>query len=243
MKSFLAILWVLIVISCTKNDPFQSSEKHKLVFNELAQTWDEAVPLGNGMLGTLVWEKEGKLRFSLDRADLWDLRPMENVNFDKWTFKDVYKYWKADKYTEVQKAFDVPYDNLAAPSKIPAGALEFDVHKLGKVKEVSLDVETAACIVEWENGAKLTTFVHGDKPVGWYKFENIPGKIKIDLVPPAYNVKGDRQRVDQSMSDLDQLGYPQGEINSSDHSFTYDQKGWGDFSYQIHTKWKTVKRD
>ena len=242
MKALLTIITVLAILSCTKNASFQSSEKHKLVFNELAKTWDEAIPLGNGMLGTLVWEKEGKLRFSLDRADLWDLRPMENINFDKWTFKDVYKYWKAEKYAEVQKAFDLPYDNLAATSKIPAGALEFDVKKLGKVKEVSLDVETAACIVEWENGAKLTTFVHGDKPVGWYKFENIPENIKIELVPPAYNVKGDRQRVDQSMSDLDQLGYPQGQIKSSDNSFTYDQKGWGDFSYQINTKWKESKK-
>jgi glycosyl hydrolase family 95/glycosyl hydrolase family 65 len=237
MKSLLPLVFVIILSSCAKKNPYQSSEKHKMVFNEFAQTWDEAIPLGNGLLGNLVWEKEGKLRFSLDRVDLWDLRPMKNIDFDKWNFNKVYKYWKADKYTEVQKAFDVPYDNLAAPSKIPAGALEFDVHQFGKVKKVSLDVETAVCIVEWENGAKLTTFVHGDKPVGWYEFENIPEDIKIELLPPAYNMKGDRQHVDQSMSDLDQLGYPQGEIKSSDNSFTYDQKGWGEFSYQIHTEW------
>lgn len=237
MRTLLTLLVVLIIFSCNKSDFANSKQKHKLVFDELAQTWDEAIPLGNGILGTLVWEKNGKLRFSLDRADLWDLRPMENIDFNKWTFNKVYQFWKADRYDEVQKAFDVPYDNLAAPSKIPAGALEFDVLQFGKVKEVILDVETALCIVEWENGTKLTTFVHGDKPVGWYKFENIPENIEIELLPPAYNVQGDRQQVDQSMSDLDQLGYPQGVVEKGDNSYTYNQKGWGDFSYQIHNEW------
>ena len=66
------------------------TKEHNLVFNGLAETWDEAMPLGNGMVGCLVWQKDGKLRFSLDRADLWDLRPMENIDFEKWKFEDVY---------------------------------------------------------------------------------------------------------------------------------------------------------
>jgi len=190
------------------------------------------------MVGNLVWQKEGKLRFSLDRADLWDLRPMENIDFDKWKFKDVYEYWKADKYEEVQKVFDVPYDRSPAPSKIPAGALEFDVSLLGKVKQVSLDLQTATCIVEWENGTKLTTFVHAEKPAGWYKFENLPETINIELVAPAYNREGSNERADQSTGDLNQLAYPQGEIVKGDNSLTYNQKGWGSFAYQIHTEWK-----
>ena len=48
--------------------------EYNLKFSELAENWDEAIPLGNGMLGALNWQKEGKLRISLDRADLWDLR-------------------------------------------------------------------------------------------------------------------------------------------------------------------------
>jgi alpha-L-fucosidase 2 len=51
-----------------------------LKFNNLATTWDEGIPLGNGMLGALVWQNGEKLRFSLDRADLWDLRPMTNLD-------------------------------------------------------------------------------------------------------------------------------------------------------------------
>ncbi len=39
------------------------------------RVWDEALPLGNGMLGALVWGDGKPLRISMDRADLWDLGP------------------------------------------------------------------------------------------------------------------------------------------------------------------------
>ena len=238
LKSLLIILIISTVFSCSEKNhkSLKPTSAHNLIFNELATVWDEAMPLGNGMVGNLVWQKDGNLRFSLDRADLWDLRPMENIDFNKWKFKDVYEFWKNDKYIEVQKAFDVPYDQSPAPSKIPAGALEFDISNLGKVKQVSLDVETAVCTVEWENGAKLTTFVHGLNPVGWYKFENLPETINIELIAPAYNRESSNERADQSTGELNQLGYPQGEIVKGKNSFTYNQKGWGSFSYQIHTE-------
>jgi alpha-L-fucosidase 2 len=242
-KTLLILGIISILLSCSQQKQQHPASGHNLVFNELATVWDEAIPLGNGMVGNLVWQKEGKLRFSLDRADLWDLRPMENIDFDKWKFKDVYEYWKADKYEEVQKVFDVPYNRLPAPSKIPAGALEFDIESLGKIKEVNLDVETATCIVNWENGAKLTTFVHAENPVGWYKFENLPETINIELISPAYNREGSGERADQSTGDLNQLGYPQGEITKGENSFTYMQKGWGGFAYQIHTEWQNNEKE
>jgi len=239
-NTLLLFLIISLIFSCNIRDknPINAVADHRLEFNRLAQVWDEAMPLGNGMVGNLVWQKEGKLRFSLDRADLWDLRPMENIDFDKWKFKNVYEHWKADKYNEVQKAFDVPYDKLPAPSKIPAGALQFDIDALGKVKSVSLEVENAICVVEWDNGTKLTTFVHAEKPVGWYKFEDLREPVKIELVSPAYNRNSEGGYTSQSRNDLNQLGYAQGEIKEGGNSYTYNQQGWGDFSYQIHTTWE-----
>lgn len=239
MKQLLILLTCVLLLSCSTNNRVKEAfPGTNLEFPELAQTWDEAMPLGNGMVGNLVWQKNGKLRFSLDRADLWDLRPMENIDFDTWKFDNVYEHWKADTYEEVQKAFDVPYDNLPAPSKIPAGAIEFDIEALGKVKTVSLDIKTAVCKVEWENGTKLTTFVHAENPVGWYRFENLPEQLNIELVSPAYNRENEEGYTSQSRNDLNQLGYQQGEIEQGDNSLTYNQKGWGEFAYQIHTEWK-----
>ena len=244
-KTLLTILFVSLLFSCSKQiqKPLQPSAGNNLVFYELADVWDEAMPLGNAMVGNLVWQKDGKLRFSLDRADLWDLRPMENIDFDKWKFTDVYEHWKDGKYKDVQEAFDVPYDKLPAPSKIPAGALEFDISKLGKVKLVSLDIKTATCIVDWDNGAKLTTFVHAEKPLGWYKFENIPEGISLELVSPAYNRENTEGHTNQSRNDLNQLEYQEGEIIKGDNSYTYNQNGWGKFSYQIHTSWEESEKE
>lgn len=39
--------------------------KYTLAFDHLASSWDEAIPLGNGTVGALVWENDGKLRLSL----------------------------------------------------------------------------------------------------------------------------------------------------------------------------------
>lgn len=242
-KVVLSILILFALFACDKPKQIAPQSGNNLEFSELADVWDEAMPLGNAMVGNLVWQKEGKLRFSVDRADLWDLRPMENIDFDKWKFQNVYEHWKAGEYKIVQQVFDVPYDNLPAPSKIPAGALEFDITVLGKVKLVSLDVETATCVVDWENGAKLTTFVHSEKPLGWYKFENLPEGIEIELVSPAYNRENTEGYTSQAKTDLNQLGYEQGEILKDDNSITYNQKGWGDFSYQIHTSWEEKKNE
>lgn len=41
----------------------QLKPSHNLSFPTLAERWDEAMPLGNGVLGALVWKKNGRLRF------------------------------------------------------------------------------------------------------------------------------------------------------------------------------------
>jgi alpha-L-fucosidase 2 len=40
----------------------QPRKEHNLVFDSLAKRWDEAIPLGNGWLGALIWQKENKIR-------------------------------------------------------------------------------------------------------------------------------------------------------------------------------------
>jgi alpha-L-fucosidase 2 len=50
--------------------------EHGLHYTEPARVWDEALLLGNGLLGALVWGDGKTLRISLDRTDLWDLRPV-----------------------------------------------------------------------------------------------------------------------------------------------------------------------
>ncbi len=236
--SLLLLIAFLAALSCSKNVQTEPSAQQNLVFNELAQKWDEALPLGNGMLGCLIWEKEGKPRMSLDRADLWDLRPKENIDFDNWKFNDVYNYWKSDNYQTVLQEFDRPSNNYAAPTKIPAAALEIDISKLGKVKQVTLDLSTASSIVEWENGARFTAFIHADKSIGWYRFENVPEGLETELIAPDYQGEREQQQSNQSLS---KLGYPPGTIQKETNNITYTQEGWNNFTYEVHVQWQTGK--
>jgi alpha-L-fucosidase 2 len=236
-KSALVILLLVISLACTEKQPITGLVKssNDLHFDQLSKVWDEAIPLGNGMVGALIWEKEGKLRISLDRADLWDLRPMENLQTPEWKFSWVYDQWKKNDYKPVQDRFDVPYDRSPAPSKIPGVGLEFDVSSLGEVESVHLYVDKAVCEVKWINGVKLLTFVHATEPVGWYRFEGLEKALNYDLIPPAYNIKGKNESESPvTGQDLRRLGYPKGKVSEDENSITYEQEGWGGFKYQAN---------
>jgi alpha-L-fucosidase 2 len=243
-SGFCILILLFPVIGCTDYSPQPQSSKNDMQFNRLATSWDEAIPLGNGMLGALIWQNGEKLRFSLDRADLWDLRPMENLDKPEWKFKWVFQQWKNNTYKKVQDNFDAPYNQNPAPSKIPAAALEFDIIKLGPVKEVRLSLNDALCVVTWETGARLVVFVHATEPVGWYRFEGVKQVINTEIVTPPYSVKddsGDESPV--TGQDLRRLDYAAGSIEMSEKSVTYNQEGWGGFEYQIHAKWEEQEND
>jgi alpha-L-fucosidase 2 len=238
-----AILIVVLGLWCCESKPTNEEldriPNYKLTFSDLADTWDEAIPLGNGTVGALVWQKDGKLRLSLDRADLWDLRPMENLNFEDYGFDWVKEQWEKDTYKNVQERYDVPYDQLPAPSKIPGGALEFDVGALGEVESVKLNLDSAMCQVKWKNGAILKTFVHATEPLGWYTFENVNGDLNPTIIPPAYvSVKQAGADNPVTGQDLRRLNYEGGRVTQKDHIITYDQQGWSNFKFQVHTQWR-----
>lgn len=211
---------------------------HNLSFDTIPTRWDEALPMGNGMIGKLVWAKDGKLRFSLDRADLWDSRPMSGLHRKEFSYKWVQDQVAKKDYKPVQDYFDRPYDNEPAPTKIPGGALEFSMSEWGKVMVAELDIKTATTLIKWSKGIILKTFVHATKPVGWFRFENIPANFDVQLIAPQYN--GTVKNIGDPVGgdDLSRLGYKQGKISKNKNTITYIQEGWGGFKYRITVHWK-----
>jgi len=224
------------------NAGYGQASVHDLQFDTLAKRWDEAIPLGNGMLGALVWQKGDKLRFSLDRADLWDLRPMNGLHRKEFSYKWVIGQVMKKDYAPVQQYLDAPYDREPAPSRIPGGALEFDVSGWGKVQSVHLFINRAICEVKWADGTILKTFVHATAPVGWFRFENVKAGFKPQLIMPkfqgAVKISGDPVGGD----DLSRLGYAQGTTKQQGNSITYHQPGWGGFKYEINVRWRQINK-
>ena len=220
----------------------QPKAQHNLHFEKLANSWDEALPLGNGMLGVLVWQKDGNLRFSLDRADVWDMRPMAGLHRKEFSYKWVQEQVQKKDYKPVQQYFDVPYDTEPAPSKIPAGALEFSLPAGAEVEKADVELSDATAVVEWTNGMKLRTFVHATKPQGWFRFEGVSSNFSPELIAPRYSGKIDPNAKPNPVGgdDLARLGYKQGVIKKEANSITYYQEGWGGFRYEVNVRWKSV---
>ncbi len=210
---FLSIIVILISYSSCQKEERPQISKYDLKFSKLANSWDEAIPLGNGMLGALVWEKDNKLRFSLDRADLWDLRPMENLDKPEWKFSWVKEQWEKNTYEKVQQMFDAPYDRNPAPSKIPGAALEFELASFGEVESVELHLAEALCEVKWANGVTLLTFIEAENTIGWFRFKGLKPGLSPEIIPPAYNLEGESGAESPvTGQDLRRLGYPKGKI-------------------------------
>ena len=150
----------------------QPGKEHNLVFDSLAKRWDEAIPIGNGWLGALIWQRENKIRMSLDRVDLWDDRPMPGI--DRLRFSWVVEQVKKGQYDTVQKLGDEPYEKYAAPTKLPGAALEFELDAIGKVISNELDIQTGLSTVKFENGIVFMNYIHASNQVGYFGFENLP---------------------------------------------------------------------
>jgi alpha-L-fucosidase 2 len=214
----------------------QPKPKHNLVFDTLAKRWDEGIPLGNGWLGALIWQKDNKLRMSLDRVDLWDDRPMPEI--DKLKFKWVVEKVKLNQYDSVQKIGDEPYEKYPAPTKIPGAALEFDLDKIGIVKKVSLDISNGLSIVEFENGVKFNNYIHAIRQVGYFGFENTNEDLIPELIIPNYNT-GNNGKTGNSVSgqSLERLGYEKGTVKKGIDYILYHQPTWKNNYYEVLVKW------
>ena len=89
--------------------------------------WDEAIPLGNGLTGGLLWGGRDVLRLSLDRGDLWD----ERTHGPK-------EWWKTQTWAKGGPMWEDAYDG-ATPTKLPAGAFPLAI-LLARMMELTLKV-------------------------------------------------------------------------------------------------------
>jgi len=232
------LFFQLFVFLFCKSLSGQPLAAHNLKFDSLASRWDEAMPLGNGWLGALLWQRDGNMRLSLDRVDLWDDRPMPDINKLKynWIIEQVNK----NDYDTVQKLGDIPYEVYPAPTKIPGAALEFDLKKLGKVVSNELDIKTALNVVKFENGTVFNCYIHATKTVGYFGFENLgSADIHPQLIVPNYN-SGNAGSVGNSVEGqgLEKLGYPKGTITKTAGSILYHQPTWNDAYYEVLVRWQ-----
>lgn len=241
MKKTFAIL--LLIISCQQEPMAQPAAPYNLSFAGLPQHWDEAIPLGNAWLGALIWQKNDKLRMSLDRVDLWDDRPMPLI--DELQFGWVKERLEANNYDTVQQLGDRPYESNAAPTKIPGAAIEFDLNKLGQAIHADLDISNGLSTVTFSNGTVLHSYIHAKKNVGYFGFEKLK---RMDILPvlvaPQYQKSAAGAAANSVEGQgLQRLGYPQGTVTQNKNSIRYHQPCGGKNYYEVLVEWVQNGKD
>ncbi|MDR3651836.1 MAG: glycoside hydrolase family 95 protein [Paludibacter sp.] len=95
-------LLILLIVYCFQSLSAQKNE-YKLWYNKPAQVWTEALPLGNGRLGAMVFGNPAAEQIQLNEATIWAGKPNNNANPDALeNIPKVRQLVFAGKYLEAQ---------------------------------------------------------------------------------------------------------------------------------------------
>jgi len=216
----------------------QPRPEHGLHYTEPAQVWDEAMPLGNGLLGALVWGDGKPLRISLDRTDLWDLRPVPEFQSPDYAYKTMRQWVNEGRIQDLHRLYDDPYGN-PGPTKIPAGRIELILGDDCLFCDASLDLAKAVCKVGFGNDRSVRVLVHAEEPLGVILVAS-PEPVSATLIAPPFAGKVTEEAGAGKISagDLATLRYEAPVEQRGDTWTGYLQKGWGGFSFAVALAWR-----
>ncbi|MHC4691797.1 MAG: glycosyl hydrolase family 95 catalytic domain-containing protein [Planctomycetota bacterium] len=244
MRNFSSIkVLVLLLIGCllsASNTLAQPLPEHGLHYERFATVWDEAMPLGNGLLGALVWGDGKPLRISLDRTDLWDLRPVPEFHSKEYSYELMRQWVKEGRIDDLHRLYDKPYW-YPGPTKIPAGRIEITLEGENLFRSADLDLKEAAVKMKLAGGTGVRVFVHATKTIGMISIE---GDKKIDiklLAPPFAGKVTTTPGVGISRNELAMLKYDAPVEKSGENWTGFYQEGWGGFGFAVAVQWKKSK--
>ena len=200
-----------------------------LVLKAPINTWDEAIPLGNGLMGGLLWGDKNLIRLSLDRGDIWD----ERTNGPQ-------EWWKTRTYAKgaelvakkdfgtVNGWWDGPY-NGKTPTKLPVGRLEITLVPGQTVENFELNLASAEGIAHFAGGEPLTTFFSAAAPVAMMRIPG-PEPKAIDLIASGAK-KGGGDAGPSSGGAVSALGYPAAQTGSEGTAKWYVQEAANGLKY------------
>lgn len=206
-----------------------------LHFSSTVSRWDEAIPLGNGQIGALVWGPSEGLRFSLDRGDIWDTTPYAGVDSPEFTYSNMVKLAKEGRADEIRRIFDAPY-NHPLPTKLPAGKLIFD---LGQGCNVVSHLDLARAEAHITAGeTELFCFLNAESGVGHIRLNKTPDAFSFRIENPPFSIRGQGGQADAvtnsvETASLSLLAYEKAEICSEGDTRWFIQKIQDDFSYGV----------
>lgn len=174
----LLFLSVFVLLSCTNCTSVDDKPDPSFILDLMAPVdrWDEAIPLGNGLTGGLLWGEGNEIRLSLDRGDLWDNRAHPGYITRGFNYETVKRMALAGQTDSLNKQYARANDY---PSKLPGCRLVITLPENEKAESFHLDMKKGSGSVSLENG-RIECFFSAVRPVALMK---ITGSVKdIHLV-------------------------------------------------------------
>ena len=197
--------------------------------------WDEGLPLGNGRTGSLVYGSK-PLKITVDRTDLWDLRPNEVTLEKGFNFKNLVKLslsGKEEDRKERERLFEDIFMGKPYPSKITAGHIGLWFGISAENVRYTLDIDSSIVKIYADNRLIAEVFVFDEPNAGVIKlYEN----AEINLHVPAYlSGKPECGSGIGDNADKMSLGYPKAKFFEKDGFKWYEQNTHTDYSFGIVT--------
>jgi len=173
LRILISVIVILAALCCTTRttEKDETDALFKLNLKAPILKWDEAIPLGNGMTGGLLWGEANEIRLSLDRGDLWDLRAHPGFTEPGFTYETVRRMALAGKTDSLNKKYARAND---FPTKLPGCRLVLTLPEERKAQSFHLDMIRGLGSVDLGD-QKMECFFSAVKPVALVK---IPGTLK-----------------------------------------------------------------
>lgn len=213
-------------------------KQYDLRFEQPIARWNEALPLGNGLTGCLIWGDGSPLRFSLDRGDLWDLRLAPEVMDQGFTYAEMIACVKRGDQEGLLSRFDRIYEKYPHPTKLPAGRLELNLVQPAERLVNRLAIKEACAYIDMIIGGRtvnVQSYMHAVNGLGYI---TIGGELEagctVNIIPPDYAGDGQDDHANPVFhTSLSRLGYPDATMHSEGSVRWFHQRTVHELEYAI----------
>ena len=236
---FLLLLHIFCVCAQEPGGAQFPKSRDNLVLSAPIKTWDEAIPLGNGLMGGLLWGEGNTIRLSLDRGDLWDERTTGgNGWWKQHTYQKAADLIAQKKYDVVGEWWDAPYNGIT-PTKLPAGRIEIKLPVSEMVRDFELNLSSAEGIARFQSTTLINVMYCATQPVVLIFIKDaLPDSINLLSTMDVYRQKVRGGNGPSSGGTVDKLGYPEAKKGKSATGKWYIQHAAGGLSYCVYLESK-----
>ncbi|WP_285059784.1 glycoside hydrolase family 95 protein [Pedobacter ginsengisoli] len=174
MKTIFTVKILLLLTAigtCTAVYSQAQTDRNKLWYDKPASNWNEALPIGNGFIGGMIFGRPEKERIQLNESTIWAGGPNSNIDTAARTnIDEVRRLLAQKKYLEAQIVANSklgPKGNSGMPYQL-AGDLYIDFPGQTEISNYrrDLDIGNATATVSYSSGGVnykreyLTSFTH-----------------------------------------------------------------------------------